>query len=89
MSPEDKQRLKDAFKTAIEHNPAGADEPFTLEGVQGTLTSRQVIENTLKHERFFDEVEKQIAAGKITLDDYAKLLENTSLPIGKPSRPKP
>ncbi|MEZ0259407.1 MAG: hypothetical protein ACAH80_00260 [Alphaproteobacteria bacterium] len=80
LSPEDKQKLRDAFQRALERDPAGADRPFTLEGMNASVTHRHLIANTLKGDHFFDSVEVLIKEGKGTIDDYVKQVENIKFP---------
>ena len=93
MSPEDKQRLKDAFQRAMDRDPEGADRPFKLQGLEGDFTMRQIIANTLNSERFYDDIEAKIADGVKTLDGFVAEFEDLKMPPpqaqGKPQAPKP
>lgn len=88
MTPADKQRIKDAFNKAMQRDPKGADEPFMLEGLSQPLTSREVLNNTLNSQQFYDGIDKAIESGKRTLDQFVADFEKIKLPLAK-NAPKP
>ncbi|MBI1216840.1 MAG: hypothetical protein GC185_13640 [Alphaproteobacteria bacterium] len=87
MSPEDKQRLKDAFQRAIDRDPAGADRPFKLQGLEGDFTMRQIIRNTVSSEAFYADIEQKVAAGVKSFDDFVAEFEQLKMPA-PPAPPK-
>ncbi|MDI1227342.1 MAG: hypothetical protein PSY14_06640 [bacterium] len=77
MTPADKQKLTTAFNNAVNASPY-ADEP-----VQGIathdgqpVTRRMLVEATLQAPQFFNEVDKVIATGKVTLDQIIEKFED-------------
>ena len=88
MTPNDKQRIKDAFNKAMQRDPKGADEPFMLEGLATPLTSREVLNNTLNSQQFYEGIEKAITSGQRTLDQFVADFEKIKLPLVRKA-PKP
>lgn len=87
MKPEDKQRIKDAFASAIARQEVEADQP--IEGMGkvggGPITSRELIANTLQTEQFYNVLDQAIGAGLKTVDQFVSDFENMKLPI-RPQR---
>lgn len=70
MTPSDKQKIKDAFNAAVNASPY-ADEIVpgmaTREGAP--ITRRQLVEWTVNNEQFYEQVDKLVASGKVTVDE--------------------
>jgi hypothetical protein len=88
MTPADRQRLKDAFQKAIDRDPAGADMPFRLQGLEGDFTSRQIIANTLASEKFYEDISGNIAAGVKTLEQYVEEFSSLKMPLVRNKGPQ-
>jgi hypothetical protein len=86
MKPEDRERLKEAFNTAIAAMGADADEP--TEGLQkrdgSPLTRRELLEATRDADEFYALVDDITARGKKTFAEIVQDVEN----IGRPPRPR-
>jgi hypothetical protein len=91
MKPEDKQRIKDAFARAIARQEAEADQPIKGMGKVGggPITSRELIENTVQSQQFYDVLDEAIAEKLKTVDDFVRDFENMKLPIGPLKTMKP
>lgn len=90
MTPENKQRVKDAFSKALARDPAGADAPIPGIGTAGKpVTSRRLIGSMLETEGFYDAVDGIVAAGQKTLDALLAEFENVKLPLQPRIAPKP
>ncbi len=78
MKEEDKQRLKDAFKTAIEQSPV-ADEPIEgmTDGMGGQMTLRKLFTATMESESFYADVERDIAKGLTSIERTAAQISMT------------
>ncbi|MEZ0262892.1 MAG: hypothetical protein ACAH80_17940 [Alphaproteobacteria bacterium] len=83
MKPEDKQKIRDAFARAIARQEAEADAPIEGMGKKGggPITSRELIENSLQTEQFYNVLDQAIAAKLKTVDDFVTDFENMKLPI--------
>jgi hypothetical protein len=86
MTPEDKQRIRDAFNRAFARNPEGADAP--IEGMAspagGTLSSRQLLENALASDDLFNVVDTVVATGRKSVDEFVADFEKTEFPFRLP-----
>jgi len=85
MKPEDKKRLQDAFRTAVERSPR-ADQvinEFFVDPDGNPLTHRKGMELALASKEFYEEVDRSIKAGEMTLDKYIAAI-NKSYPAPKP-----
>lgn len=86
MTPENKQRVRDAFQKAIDRDPVAADLP--IEGWRGRegapKTSRELIGMALSSDDIFNRIEKAVAVGAKTFDEFLKEFEKTRFPF--PSR---
>ncbi len=69
MKEEDRQRLKNAFKTAIEKSPL-ADAPIDgmADGKGGEMTLRKLFTATMESESFYTDVERDIAKGLTSIE---------------------
>lgn len=91
MTPENKQRVRDAFNKAMDRNPESADKPIPeLEKQNILLTSRELITQMLDADGFYDGFEKMAAAGKRSFEELLHDIENMKLPMRpKITPPKP
>lgn len=78
MNEVDKQRLKDAFKSAIAASPA-ADEPIKgMASDKGeSMTLRTLFTATMESDSFYADAENAIQKGLTTLDRLAEQISNT------------
>ena len=78
MKEEDKQRLKTAFKTAIDRSPL-ADAPIDgmTDGKGGEMTLRKLFTATMESESFYADVERDIAKGLTSIDRVAQQIAAT------------
>lgn len=69
MTPENKQRLKDAFTEAVNNSPFADEkiEGFVMQDGQ-PVTRRLLVEATLKMEEFYNEVDRMVTKGEVTID---------------------
>lgn len=71
MTPADKQKLKDAFNNAVNASPY-ADE--IVEGLRShagaAITRRDLVTALLEDDNFYGQVDKLLATGKVTLDQF-------------------
>lgn len=76
MTPADKKKLQDAFNAAVNASPFADD---VVEGMRlrdgGEVTRRKLVELTLQAEEFYTQVDKMLAGGKITLDEFIHKFE--------------
>lgn len=86
MTPENKQRVRDAFQKAIDRDPVAADLPIEgWRGREGTpKTSRELIGMALSSDDIFNRIDQTVAAGAKTFETFLKELEKTRFPF--PSR---
>jgi hypothetical protein len=77
MTPETKQTIKDRFNAAVAGSPY-ADE--VIEGIvthEGKdVTRRTLVNLTLQSEQFFEQVDKLLATGKVSLDQFIEKFED-------------
>lgn len=91
MTPENKQRLRDAFDKAIARDPEGADKIIPELAKQNVLvTSRDLISQILASDGFYDAVDGIVSSGKNTFEELLNGFENMKMPM-KPNikGPKP
>ena len=88
MTPEDKKKLQDAFNDAVNRSPYAEDVVEGLATRKGEpVTRRKLVEVTLQSEQFYEQVDKVLGTGKVTLD---QIIEKFEAGIIKPGRgPKP
>jgi hypothetical protein len=75
MKPEDKNKLQDAWKKAVDNNPS-ADKPITgifmNDGTPGT--PRKLMEASLADEGFYEFIDKLLIENpSLTLDKWLKV----------------
>lgn len=86
MTPADKQRLKDAFQTAIKNAPAPDAVIEGMADMEGNpMTLRKLFTATANSEGFYQSMDKAIADGQTTVD---KLVDQISKTTGISLRPK-
>jgi len=87
MTPDDKQRLKDAFTKAIANLGPAAAEP--VEGMATPdgrgVTRGQLLQMMADSRITYKVIDEAVGRGEKTVDDYVREIEN----IGKPRAPKP
>ncbi len=85
MTPADKQRLKDAFQTAINNAPAPDAVIEGMVDMEGkAMTLRKLFTATANSEGFYQSMDQAIAQGQTTVD---KLVDQISKTTGISMRP--
>lgn len=70
MSPEDRQKLKDAFTAAVNSSPYANEVIAGIATNEGKpMTRRELVEGTLKMEEFYEEVDAMLSRGETTIDE--------------------
>lgn len=78
MTEDDKQRLKDAFLSAIEQSPA-ADEPIDgmTDGKGGRMTLRTLFMATMEQDSFYADIDRDVQKGLTSVERVAEQIRNT------------
>jgi hypothetical protein len=92
MTPEDKQRIKDAFLDAVNKSP-NADQPIPgMAKRDGSpLTSRELVEGTVNNDQFYQQLDRVIASGQKTVDQVIEDFGKMKFPpqLRRQPRPRP
>lgn len=91
MTPEDKQRVRDAFQKAIDRDPVAADLPIEgWQGREGTpKTSRELIQMALTGSDIYQRIDIAVNNGRKKLDDYLRDFEKTRFPVASKAKQSP
>lgn len=85
MNLQDRQRLKEAFNTAINRAP---EPDAVIEGMADQLgnpmTFRKLMTATSESEQFYDMIDKAVAAGHTTIDQVVQQISTTTKVRMKP-----
>lgn len=88
MTPADKQKLTTSFNNAVNASPYADETVFGITTQDGKpVTRRMLVEATLESPQFYNEVDKVLATGKITLDQIIDKFEQGMKKSGLGPRP--
>lgn len=83
MTPEDKQKIKDAFNRAVAKLGPAADEPVEgmVTGKGENLTRRELVKSMTESEEFYQSVEQMLKQTGKTVDQFAKIIEKNGFSL--------